>query len=56
MTWLIVDVQCTLKSKQNRHDQSDRMQSTMKKRQDNDVTNRTYVTDHTSVISIEYDT
>ena len=49
-TQLIVQVWFTLKSKLNSYDQSSRLRSIKKTKQDNDVTN------HKGVISVEYDT
>ena len=48
-TWLIVQVWSMLKSKLNSYDQSSKLRSIKKTKQDNDVT------DHKGVISIEYD-
>lgn len=50
MTWLIAQVQCTLKLELNYYNRLDGMRPITKIRQDNDVT------DHIGVISIEYDT
>ena len=50
MTWLIVQVWYMRKSELNCHDPSDKMWYIMKRRQDNDLTDRT------SVISTKYDT
>lgn len=44
MTWLIVQVRSTSKSKLHYHDRLDKMRSILKSRQDNDVTDRIGIT------------